>query len=360
MTVRVELTPAMFGEIERPIAVMGGFAVLGFRYPSGVEALRLKTPRANIIVLPFKGQQIWRAVFDGRDLTMRSMFPEPRATDVYLETYGAFLLHCGLTAMGVPGPDDHHPLHGELPNAKMDSACLRLDEHAQTVTISGTYQHTVAFTCNYVATPEITLAADSTELAVSLQVRNLRRSPMELMYLAHANFRPVDHGKLAYAAPYTADAVRVRTSIPSHIRPPPCYTDFIAALDKDPTLHHSLHPDQAFDPEVAFMLSMIADDDGWTHAMQQHPNGDADFISFRPDQAPMTARWICRTPDQDGLGIAFPSTAGVEGYAIEKAKGRIVEVPAEGQWRIDMRLGALNGARAKALSSKIDRIAGRS
>jgi len=359
MTIQLELSKPMFGEVERPIAVMGDIRVSGFRYRSGVEALRLLTPRADIVVLPFKGQQIWRAVFDGRDLTMRSMFAEPRATEVYLETYGAFLLHCGLTAMGVPGPDDRHPLHGELPNAPMDSACLRLDEAAATVTVSSRYQHTVAFTANYVATPEITLAADSTQLAVSVAVRNLRRSPMELMYLAHANFRPVDHGRLIYAAPYTAEAVRVRTSIPGHIRPPPDYAEFIAALDRDPTLHHRLDPGQAFDPEVVFTLAMLADADGWTHAIQQHPEGNADFISFRPDQAPMATRWICRTADQDGLGIAFPTTAGVEGYAIEKAKGRLVEVAAEGGWRIDMRMGALAGGDATAMVDRIERITGR-
>ena len=37
-------------------------------------------------------------------------------------------------------------------------------------------------------------------------------------------------------------------------------------------------------------------------------------------------RWVCRTPDQDGLGLAFPSTSEVEGYSAEKAKGQVVEL----------------------------------
>ena len=50
---------------------------------------------------------------------------------------------------------------------------------------------------------------------------------------------------------------------------------------------------------------MINDADGFAHALQKHPNGTADYVRCRPDQAPICTRWICRTPDQDGLGIAF-------------------------------------------------------
>jgi hypothetical protein len=93
MPVRIELTAAMFGEKERPVCSMGAFEVSAFRYDSGIAALRVKNSRGEIIVLPFKGHQIWRAHFDGRDLTMKSMFDEPAATTTYLETYGAFFIH---------------------------------------------------------------------------------------------------------------------------------------------------------------------------------------------------------------------------------------------------------------------------
>ena len=88
-----------------------------FLYPSGVHAIRLVNSRGEIIILPFQGQQIWSAIFDERELSMRSMFSIPKPTRSYLENYGGFLLHCGATAMGVPGDNDTHPLHGELPNA---------------------------------------------------------------------------------------------------------------------------------------------------------------------------------------------------------------------------------------------------
>ena len=354
---RLHLSEDMFARQEPELLTAGDLSVSGFRYASGVAALRVRTPRAELIVLPFKGQQVWRAAFDGLDVTMQSMFDEPVDTQVYLETYGAFLIHCGLTSIGGPGPEDTHPLHGELPNAPFQTAYMEMRKGA--LVVGGTYQYTIAFTVNYRVTTELTLVPHATAMDVSVSVENLRQAPMELMYLAHANFRPVGNGELHYAAPYTAEAVRVRTSIPSHISPPEGYADFIDALAKNPSLHHVFREDLAFDPEVVFEVDLLADDDGWTHALQRHPDGSADFISHVLALGPRATRWICRTPDQQGLGIAFPSTAGVEGYTAEKAKGRIVTVPPQGDWRIDMTMGRLDPKETQAMIAKIDQIAGR-
>lgn len=359
MTLHIDLTDAQFGAVERIIVSNDRIAISTFCYGSGVAALRMKTARADIVVLPYKGQQIWRAKFDGRDLTMGSMFEEPVDTQDYLRTYGAFFIHCGLAGVGAPGPQDSHPLHGELPNAPYQAAWLEVDDADGSVSICGRYQHTIAFSLNYVATSKVTLGFDETWLTVGLSVENKRNVPMDLMYLGHANFRPVDFGRLIYAAQYDPDNVRVRTSIPAHISPAEGYVEFIEALEREPVLHHVLRPDLAFDPEVVFAIDMIAGLDGWTHAMQKLPDGRADFISYQPAQAPLTGRWLCRTPDQQGLGIAFPATSGVEGYQTEKAKGSYVELAARDTWSITMRMGALNEADADAMEDSINHIAGR-
>lgn len=354
MSVRIELYQSSFGDSEKPLCEAGEFSVSGFRYDSGVAALRIANARGEIIMLPFQGQQIWRARFDGRELTMRSMFEEPRATQVYLETYGGFLLHCGITGLGAPGPTDSHPLHGELPNAAMQTAWLEID--GDRITMLGTYRHTVAFSTNYRATVSTTLAAGSALLDVAVAVENLKQTPMDLMYLAHANFKPVDNGQLHYSATYNASAVRVRRSIPPHVTPKPGYEEFLQALAQDPTLSHELKPGLAFDPEVVFEIDLMADADGLAHALQRHPQGCADYIRYRPDQAPVCMRWICRTPDQDGLGVAFPATSGVEGYAVEKSRGRVVQLPGGETWRIDMRLGHLTEVETQDAINAIDAI----
>ena len=89
-----------------------------------------------------------------------------------------------------------------------------------------------------------------------------------------------------------------------------------------------LKPELTFDPEVAFAVDYMADAEGWAHSMQVHPDGSADYIRHRLSQLDSGVRWICRTPDQDALGIILPATAEAEGYSAEKAKGNIKELQA--------------------------------
>jgi hypothetical protein len=120
----IYLEHAFFGQKEKILANYAGLSAIAFQYDSGVCGLGLKNELGQLVLLPFQGQQIWSAEFGGRNLTMKSMFAEPRPTREYLETYGGFLLHCGATAMGVPSKEDTHPLHGELPNAPFQRAYL--------------------------------------------------------------------------------------------------------------------------------------------------------------------------------------------------------------------------------------------
>jgi hypothetical protein len=354
----VPLVPKQFGERNRLLLQTAGLAATGFRFASGVAAVRLSNSAGELVMLPFQGQQIWSADFLGRELTMKSMFPEPRPTREYLETYGAFLLHCGATAMGVPGPEDSHPLHGELPNAPYDSAVLLLgeDERGRYLGLGGRYRHTVAFACDYLARPLVKLYAEGSVVLVEMEVENLKRSSMELMYLAHANFRPVDGGRLAYSASANPASVRVRRSVPSHVRPKPGYLEFIEELAREPERHHLLTPGLAFDPEVAFSVDYIADEEGWAHSLQLHPDGTADYVAHRPSELPKGIRWICRTPDQDALGLVLPATAEPEGYSAEKAKGNILVLPAGATFRCEMVLGALPAKEAAAIEEKIGRL----
>ncbi len=356
MAIRVELQRRSFGEKERLVAEGAGLSVSAFRYDSGIEALRLRNRRGECIILPFKGQQIWSANFDGREIGMRSMFHEPVATERYLETYGAFFIHCGVTAIGAPGPEDDHPLHGELPNAPYQRAWLVFDEEASTATVAGSYRHTVAFKVNYLATASTQLQVDSAMLHIGLSIENLKRTPMELMYLGHVNFRPVDHSELIYSAICSPATVRVRRSIPSHISPPPGYAEFLAQLAENPGLHNVLKPSLVFDPEVVFAIDMLADAAGWVHGLQRHPDGTGDYVTYRKSQAPKTIRWICRTPDQDAIGIAFPATAGVEGYTVEKAKGNVVTVEGGTTWAIGVKAGAVTVQEADSIAAQISDI----
>ena len=354
----VNLSPAFFSEKRRLFAQQGSLQAALFRFESGVCGLELSNELGQLVLLPYQGQQIWSAHFGGRELTMKSMFDEPRPTQAYLDTYGGFLLHCGATAMGVPTAEDTHPLHGELPNAPYQTAyrVVGEDEQGAYMGLGGSYRHTVAFSHNYLAEPLIKLYQGATLFHVDLTVTNLKHSEMEFMYLAHINYRPVNQGRLVYSAPCTPEHVRVRKSIPPHVHPLPGYKEFIEDLEQHPEKHNLLQPDLLFDPEVVFVLDYVADEAGWAHTMQVLPDGSADYVQHRPAQLDTGVRWISRTADQDALGMILPATAEPEGYHMEKAKGNIKVIPAQGQYQINMRMGILSAHEAQQVETKINKL----
>ncbi|HTN97953.1 MAG TPA: DUF4432 family protein, partial [Nordella sp.] len=238
------------------VARHAGMTATAFCYGSGVAGLSLANEAGHIDLLPFHGQQIWDAQFFGRRLTMGSMFDEPVATQDYLSNYGAFFIHCGVTAMGNPGPDDTHPLHGELPNAIYQEANLIIgrDESGPFMALSGTYRHRVAFTHHYVAEPVVKLGAKDGRLRVSLTIRNLRAAPMELMYLAHINFRPRDGARLLDTVPDDPKHMRLRTNLPSGYIPSPDYRKLLDATLADPARHRQIRSGEVIDPELVFSL----------------------------------------------------------------------------------------------------------
>ncbi len=351
MTTRVYLREGMFEAKKRVLVEADGLTAHVWRYDSGVAALELVNQHGSVTLLPFHGQQIWRAHIAGRELTMQSAFDEPRNTRVYLENYGGFLLHCGATAMGVPADGDNHPLHGELPNAPYQTAFVDVDEdeHGQYLALGGHYQHTIAFGSNYLAQPLVKFYADSSLLHVSLVIENLNNTPMELMYMAHINFRPVDHARLLSSA----QGMRVRRSIPSHVTPSDAYLAFLDELERDPTVHEVLDPTLSFDPEVVFYLDYHADADGWAHTLQRHPDGTADYVRHRPSELPKGVRWICRTANKQALGMVLPATAEPEGYSAENAKGNIMTLAAKGRFHTEFVMGAVDAAEAERLAKHI-------
>lgn len=356
----IELYEELFSAQERVVAFTAEMRAVAFRFDSGVAALRVENACGAITMLPFQGQQIWDATFHGRRLTMDSMFDQPRSGVAYLETYGAFLVHCGITAMGGPGPSDNHPLHGEIPNVRYDRAVLRVgtDGLGAYMAVGGTYRHAVAFATKYEARPQVRLRADASQVEISMEVENLKRTPMELMYLAHINFRPVDHGRLVYTAPCDTDHVRVRSVIPSHITPKPGYREFLERLEREPDVHNVLAPGLPYDPEAVLYVDYLADDDGWAHTLQVHPDGGADYVAHHPDQLPKGVRWISRMEDQNCIGIVLPATAEPEGYTAEKAKGNVVTVAPGAVWRTEMIAGAMTPEEAAAMERRIGAILG--
>ncbi len=355
--VRIPLHPGLFGERERVLFEDGerGLAASAFRYDSGVCAVRLRNSQGELIVLPFQGQQIWRAHLRGRELTMRSPFDQPKPTQDLLSNFGAFLVHCGFTGMGAPGPEDTHPLHGELPNAIYTSATLEVGDDARGpyAGLDGAYQHAQLFGTNYIARPKLKFHANSALFNVRMQVDNLAATALPCMYLAHINFRPVDGARLEYSARYDAQHVRIRRTVPAHLNAPSGYREMLQRLSLDPIAHHHISAQGRYEPEVVFSIDYRADATGHAHTLQILPDGSADYVRHRPDQLPKAMRWISRTDQQDALAMIEPATAEADGYRAERSKGNVKLLAGHASWRCSIDMGALSADETRAVMGRM-------
>ena len=349
---RISLYPGTFTAKEREIVKTDSMTVTGFAYSTGVEAVRIANKRGWLMVLPFQGQQIWRAHFDGHDLWMRTAIDEPINTQDYLRTYGGFLYHCGFRAMGCPAADDDHPQHGELPNAAFGDAALLVTDDAVTLTSARTER--IAFVVDYTFRPSITLKADAAVADIHVECRNNRAEPLEYMYLTHINFRPVDGGELVYTAPY--DHIKVHRKFPAHMDPAAkkALEDYMDAIEKDPTVHHVFDSKkQIYNPEICMTVMYEPDEDGFGHTMEVLPTGCAFYESHRVDKQPYVIRWLSRTGDEESCGMALPATAEHNGREQARRDGQLKYLPPHGLFETDLKVGLLTACEVKALREKI-------
>ena len=362
METKINLRPSGFTDKERIIVESGSLTASAFIYESGVCGIRLKNEKGELVLLPFQGQQVWSAEFCGRNLTMRTLTEQPLPTRNFLESFGAFINHCGLDGVGGPSKEDTHALHGDLPNAPYQKAWIITGEDAKGkyIGMSGEYRHLPFFSANYAAEPAVKLYSNSTVFTTTMKFTNLKKTAMEYCYLAHVNFRAMDNGRLVYSAIANPENVRVRASIPSHIKPGPGYVEFIESLKTKPELHHVLKPELSFDPEAVLFINFNTDEEGRAHSMQVHPDGTADYISHKPSQLPKATRWISRTKDQDCLAIVEPATSEPEGYLAEKKKGNVKVLQPGETFFCEMEMGFLDAKQAVVMEKKIAAIVERS
>ncbi len=344
------------GSADRPVIALDGLSAALFRYDSGIDALRLRNARGELVILPWFGQMIWSARFDGVDLAMRSGFEMPLPSDTIAGTYGCFAFHSGLLRNGVPGPGDDHAAHGEFPCARMRSAWLELHEQDGVLSLRlvGERDHVVGFGPHYRARPSVALARDATLFDLALSVENRSGRPMELMYMAHVNFAFVPGGRIVQPAPFTPATVAVRRAVPAHVRPTADYLALIDALAEAPERLETLGGPDRCDPEQVFYLSGLGTDAaGRTALMLRRPEGDGFALRYAPAQFPHCVRWILDDPDQGVAAFALPSTCEPEGYTAERRKGHVRLLPPGGDTRFELTLGYLDAPQADRMAQRI-------
>jgi len=329
---KISLRKSYFTEKERTFIDFGDLKATLFMYESGIHGMKLANETGYMVVLPFKGQQVWNVFFRGRQLNMKTMYQEPKNTDHFINTYGCFVMHCGPVRMGCPGPEDDHPLHGVLPYVDYDEAAV----------------------VKYHARPLVKLYAGSSLIDISMTIENYSGYPMELMYMCHVNFRPVDYGRIVQSVDWAKENMELRTAIPEHVKVSQDFKDFLDRLEENPKLTEVIKPEDEYNPEIVFFIhSPKVDKQGWSHYMQVHPDGSADYLRYKPEELDHGTRWISRTKDQAGLGLALPATCDPEGYTAEKKKGNIKEIAAQSSVSFTVVAGYLEKEKAQDMEALI-------
>ena len=353
----VALQRGFFGEKERVVLRHAGLTASLFRYDTGVEVVRLANARGHVLVLPYLGQIVWDASFDGVRLGMDSMFAEPRPARVIVETYGCLAYHAGMLRNGVPQAGDDHVLHGEMPCAPMTAAGLACgtDERGPWMAVTGEYEHAMGFGAHYRASPRVVLRPDDTLFDIDMAVENLSAKPMDLMYICHVNFGFVAGGRIVQPVPFRPDTVITRTAIPGHVTATEDYRALIAALAADPGRMAVLDEPERYDPEQVFYIKgLLPGPDGMVRFALQRPEGDAFTIAYDPVALPHTIRWILANSDQRVAAFAMPATCEPEGYSAERRKGNVRALAGGGRADFTTRLGYADRAQAPDLLRAIE------
>lgn len=355
-TFEIHLSPDQFGGPGRRVVSSDIFEVELFHYETGVAGVRLKNNRGFLEVLPYCGQMVWSAQFDGVNLTMGSPFRAPRPTQDLLATYGCFLYHSGILRNGNPGPEDDHALHGEMPCAPMENARLTIsaDERGAWLELSSECEYLRGFGDHYLARPAVRLRPDSACFEVRMAVRNLGREPMDLMYMCHANFAFLPGGRLIQPAPFDAAHTAIRAAVPAIVKSSPDYVGRLEQMGQDPSVTERLDEVALFDPELVFYLRGLREnEDGLTRFMLKDADGSAFCVRYRQKEFPRAIRWLLNNNRAQVAGFAMPATCEVEGYTAERRKGFVRQLAGGESATFSVELGHLTQAEAFAEEAMI-------
>lgn len=324
MKTTILLNPAMFTDTPQVLLFSERYKVELFRYPSGIEAIKLENSRGTITLLPFYGQMIWDVIFDGRSLTMGSGFSQPLPGNDIVDTYGCFAFHSGLLANGCPAPEDDHPLHGEMACARMSRAWLEFDE--QGIALKGEVEYIKGFGHHYRASPSVTLLADRPRLQIEMAVTNLSGKSMPLQYMCHMNYAWVANGVFSQSIP--DEAFRLRTTIPGHVHPTPTWLDYTRQLAEYPTQFDGLNRPEMCDPEIVFFADNLRQYGEKVSFSMTSPEGYGFSTQFDTQQFGHATRWILNNADQQVAAFILPATCRPEGFLAAQQAGTLQQLAA--------------------------------
>lgn len=337
---------------------INGFEVAKYLSDTGVQMLRIKNDTIDLVFLPFQGQQVWSAKFNGRDITLKSLVTEPIITrDDYLGNYGGFLVHCGPNVLGGPVEGMKHAIHDELPNASYNRAylCVGKDSNEDDyIELRGEFLRQIAMTGSYLAQPCVRITMGSPIVTAGMKITNLSNVELPIAYMAHMNFLPISKSKIVSTRDMSPGKFVVRNGFPSHVKPGKEILEYMERVSTDPKVANEVPEAYMCDPELVAYVNDFGDEFGNSHTFALHPNGESDYVTYNVSQAKNSLYVVQRTHLHDSICIAAPSTAGVEGVEVETAKGNMIFLKKDESYSVDFGFSGLTVAQTIEMFKKLN------
>jgi hypothetical protein len=309
---KLYLDRSFFKTTETLLAETPSTKLFTFLYPSGVEAVRILQKRGEFIWLPFFGQSLWSWKVDGKEQKFTGFVEEPDyAARNFLHNYGAFMIHCGITAMGNPSKEDNHLHHGELPLARYQEAWIECSEGEYPTVLGGAYRYAVPFIASYTFSPRLSIAAEGTSVQVAATLGNAQQTKLHYLYLNHLNFSLEGAARLEYGLPaFTKKTVTVLQESVEHVI-------------EDPKRFLALGSIHSIEPElVAIMKNEGQGSSVCVHQMHRD-DGSRIWVAIDTMGLDHTVAWLTKTADRSACGFALPATGGPRGLAEETRQGTV-------------------------------------
>lgn len=320
----IELQREFFKESSKVIYRNDAITVNLFRYLSGIEAIELTNSRGKMVVLPYMGQIIWDLEFDGVNLKMKNMFSQPKKADGIIDTYGCFAFHSGLISNGCPGPEDNHPLHGEMPCAEMERAWLEITDAG--IKVCGETEYVKGFGHHYLASPSVEMFDGEAFIEMKMNVKNLSGSEMPLQYMCHTNYAYLDDAVMKQNIPDSA--FTLRESVPDHVKPTEKWLNYNKNLLSGEETLTVLNQPEMYDPEIVFFADELNRYQDEAEFEMESPDGVTFFTRFSTAELNYATRWLLHNSDQKVGAFVLPATCRPEGFLAAERAGTLMKLRA--------------------------------
>ncbi len=308
-----------------------------------IDIITVNNGELSFIVVPTRGMSIWKGEYKGNFLGWISPIKElvhPHHLNLeargglgWLDGFNEWIVRCGLSSLGAPGPDtiiDNMgrrkdvilTLHGRIANIPASKVKVRIGlKPPFEICVEGVVYERSMFGPNLALTTSITTTPGSNSLKISDSITNLRGIPDEMQILYHCN----------YGAPFLEEGARFMAPIK-------------CVSPRDSISSRGIEGFDAFDSpksgfiEQVYFTELLADEENHTCVMLINKGGDkAASISFLLNELPCFTLWKNTGALEDGYVVGLePGTSFPNPKSFERERNRVIKLEPGKQYKVEL------------------------